>query len=775
MKALRTVLSIFVVLAVAVAAAGAADPPSLRKVDLSGEWRYLPYDGLTPLGDPALDDSAWPVMDLPSNWFLMGSKEYPAKLKAARPPLVLPDPEKFTAPDKDLGLDYAGTMWFRRSFDWAGASGRPVILDLDMVDYYAEVFINGVSAAKHEGYFQRWSVDITPYLRAGKNAIALKVSAPRLIVDPGEQFPISWPKHQDEVKGIFLSHDTRPGATTFRGQERSTGGVIRGIALRESAGLDLVQVNVFPLDVTEKSARLVIEATVRNWTSAPIRAVVQGEITPKNFSGDTRLPVKFTLTAAPGESQARAEVQISQPALWWSWDYGKPNLYQLAATLAGSGGEPLDQRSVPFGIRSISHDEHWVWRLNGQRIYLRGSNYISTQWLSQADRAWYERDVKLMVGANLNAMRIHAHLERPEFYEATDEAGILVWQDFPLQWGYTDDPAFHREAVKQAGDMVARYGSHPSIIVWCMQNEAPHAMDWMKKKVQDQNLALDEKLFARVHQLDPSRVTHRDSGTGDAHPYPGWYGGTVADFASYKGQPLITEYGAQALPGLETLRATFDEKMLWPQSEMDWEAWRFANFQPESNFGDAQIEKGKSLEEFIEHSQRYQANLVRFATECFRRGKWTTTTGIYQFMFSEDWPSITWAVVDYYRRPKAGYAALRDSMQPLLPSIAYAVSDPAQPLSLYVINDYLRPFAKTRLKWRVVDASGRPGPEESRTLDIAADSVMKVVELGTLPEVTAGKAQLTVWLEGASGQVLGRNHLDATDFVLRRAAPQPHP
>ena len=92
-----------------------------------------------------------------------------------------------------------------------------------------------------------------------------------------------------------------------------------------------------------------------------------------------------------------------------------------------------------------------------------------------------------------------------------------------------------------------------------------------------------------------------------------------------------------------------------------------------------------------------------------------------------------------------------------------------------VINDYPRPFAQARLKWRVADASGHPGPEQARTLDIPAGSVIKVVELGTLPEVTTGKAHLTVWLEDASGQVLGRNHLDATDFVLRRASPPPQP
>ena len=135
------------------------------------------------------------------------------------------------------------------------------------------------------------------------------------------------------------------------------------------------------------------------------------------------------------------EVKLDKPALWWSWDYGKPNLYTLDAALAGKGpGAPaaLDEKTVAFGVRSIARDDQWVVRLNGQRIYARGSNYISTQWLSQADRAFYEKEIKLALGANLKSLRVHAHLERPEFYEVADEMGVMIWQDFPLQWGYTD-------------------------------------------------------------------------------------------------------------------------------------------------------------------------------------------------------------------------------------------------------------------------------------------------------------------------------------------------
>jgi beta-mannosidase len=759
-------------MAIACAAAGSSAQVSAaqgRSLDLAGNWRFLPNNGPTSFAGLRVNDRAWPLMRLPSNWFLQGSTSYPANSDKG---LVSSGaPGDLWPVDPQAGLDWNGTVWFRRSFDWEPNSERNAILDLDMVDYLADVFVNGSYVGSHEGYFQKWSLDVSDQLRPGKNLIAIKVSAPELPFDMSARYPISWPKQQNQVKGIFLYHDTRPGATSARGQERSTGGILRGIALRESPGLDLVRVNVTSLDVSNASARLVVDATVRNWTSETVRASLSGEITSANFQSPTRLPVKLDVIAPPGESRFRTDVRIGKPALWWSWDFGKPNLYRLASklSLAGDSTQLLDRDTTLFGVRSITRDSAWVWRLNGKRIYPRGSNYISTQWLSQADRRWYARDVEMMIAANLNTMRVHAHLERPEFYEVADSAGLMIWQDFPLQWGYTDEPAFRVQAMRQAREMIDRYGGYPSIIVWSMHNEAPHAMSWMQKKDPHQNLALDNALDALAARLDSSRVHHRDSGTGDGHPYPGWYGGKVGDFAKLPKEPFITEYGAQALPIAETMRAMLPASELANLRDDRWEEWMFHNFQPQPTFETARIRRGAKLEDFIAASQRYQTQLTRFATEVYRRAKWKGNTGIYQFMFVDDWPSITWSVVDYFRKPKPGYAALTSSMQPVLPSIEYQIDDRDKPLALHIVNDLFTAFPKAALRWRVVEADGSAGPTTLRRLDIPADTAFKVVDLGSHPEVTKGTSRLEAWIEARDGRVLGKSSLTQDDFRDRPA------
>ncbi len=742
------------------AASGATAP---WKVDLAGPWKYLPYDGETDWASPAVDDGAWPSMELPSNWFLLGRKQYPPKAAADSPPPGTTDPGALQAEDSEAGLDYSGTVWFRRTFEWNGDGSRPVIVDFDMVDYYATVFVNGVAIGRHEGYFQHWSVDATRALRPGTNRIAVRVSAPRMAYDMAQQYPVSFPKVQDQIKGIFAYHDTRPGATSRRGQERSTGGILRGAAVRESSGVDLAELTVTPLDVSADAARLVVEATLRNWTAVEQKTTIDGVIRGATFAGETPIRVRFELSAKPGVTRGKAEVRVERPHLWWPWDYGRPDLYELEARATGAAGL-LDQKAVRFGVRSVSLDKDWVFRVNGQRVYPRGTNYIATQWLSQADAAFYSRDLKLMAGANLNAVRVHAHLERPEFYDLADELGMMVWQDFPLQWGYSDSPAFHEQARSQAEDMIRQYGDHASIVLWCMHNESPHAMEWMQKRAPDQNRALDDELAALARELDPSRVVHRDSGTGDAHTYFGWYEGKLEDILGAQLAPLVTEYGAASLPALDTLRTMFDAETLWPDAPRDWESWEFADFQQQTTFRVAKIRQGRNIGEFVANTQRYQAISVRFTTEVLRRRKWTQNTGVYQFMFVDDWPSITWSVVDYYRRPKLAYSALRQAMQRVLPSIEYDPRDPGKPITLHVVSDLLQPLPHAHVRWRAT-APGQPDRQGSVDLDIPADAVVRAADLGTVAAVASRKGRLDVRVESASGEVVGTAELGPDDFL----------
>jgi beta-galactosidase/beta-glucuronidase len=132
---------------------------------------------------------------------------------------------------------------------------------------------------------------------------------------------------------------------------------------------------------------------------------------------------------------------------------------------------------------------------------------------------------------------------------------------------------------------------------------------------------------------------------------------------------------------------------LWPGDDAGWEKWKYHDFQPHETFTLAKVPRGASVTVLIANTQRYQAELVQFAAESYRRQKHAPIGAIFQFMFNECWPSANWGIVDYWRRPKPGYAALVRAYQPVLPSIAWTPEEKltsAKPVTaaVWIVNDF---------------------------------------------------------------------------------------
>ena len=745
------------------------------RLSLDGIWRFLPGN-LASTGQYAenLDDSAWQPIRVPSNWYLQGH-------------------------------DLAGVAWYRHRFAApASLAGKTVRLVFQGVDYTADVWLNGVHLGFHEGYFQPFGFDVSRLLRLGRdNVLAVRVDSPN--EEPGRV----WSLHKRLIKGVLNHHDTRPGgAWSPRGQDGNTGGIWSSVELQVSDGAVLSDIRITPrigpaapagpdgraapttvadsggpAQASEQAVRAEIDlrlsmadgqaAFASGRRTRPPAGAVELELVlaPHNFAGPA---VRRVLRVDPAAGvPLRLALDAPAARLWWPAGHGAPNLYRLTVS-ARRGGRLLDRAERVFGFRSVAFDApSGTWTVNGRRLFLRGTNYIPTQWLSQMGAADYARDLQLMRAAHINAIRVHAHVGAEAFYRACDEAGLLVWQDFALQWGYQDTAALHREAARQAADMVGLLYNHPSIIAWSLHNEPPWDADWMRERYPDydprQNRLLDETLHGAVQAIDATRHVHRFSGT-DEHPWQGWYGGHWADFARPTAQPLITEFGAQALPNLASLRRFLSEDELWPDTEADWAKWAYHNFQKRETFEIARIEMGDTIERFIANSQAYQARLLTLASEALRRQKYRPVGSLFQFMFVESWPSMNWGVVDHWRQPKAGYAALQMAYQPLLPSIEwdrdrFAPGEPVR-LALWAVNDTWDRLPGARYAY-TLRALGGEAPIEAgeQALDIEPDSARKVMQLPEL-RLSAGDYELVAVIRSAAGAELARNR-----FAFRVAQP----
>ncbi|MBK7536958.1 MAG: glycoside hydrolase family 2 [Myxococcales bacterium] len=602
----------------------------MQPLSLAGPWRVTPsYDPAT----RALPVEARP-MTVPSNWY-------------------------------QQGWDQHGALWFARAVELpAGAAAWR--LELDAVDYQCDVFWDGQRLGSHTGYFAPFSFTVPN--TSGAHVLAIRVDSPL-------ETARNWSLHKTQIKGVLSHHDTRPGgAWSADGQDASTGGIWGGVRLAPAQTAWIDRPRVTTLRASAATAELQVTAEVTPLGAAP--AAVRWHVTS---------PIGATVASGDWTGRGRLEVSVTvrSPQLWWPREHGAAPLYKLHLS-AGA-----DRAATRFGIRTVVRDDNSRYRINGVPVFLRGTNYIGSLYLATLDRAVIQRDLDLMLRANINAVRVHAHVTSPAFYDLADELGLLVWQDFPLQWGYDDSPAFAQEAARQLHDMLELLGGHPSVIHWTAQNEAPWSSEWMTYKYPlydpDQNRHLSAVLSA-VLATDPSRPSQVNSGSAE-HAWMGWYSGSYRDFARPQAHPILTEFGAQALPTLTTLRTILQPHQLWPL-DANLAAWEYRNFQKHELTTIAKVQLGGSVEALIANTQAYQARLIQFAAENLRRQTWQPVTGIFHFMFVEHWPSMNWGIVDYLRTPKPGFSALRRAYQPVL-AMAYPYQKGA--LRLHVANDRSKP------------------------------------------------------------------------------------
>jgi beta-mannosidase len=699
-------------------------------IALSGTWKFKRGELGVAVGPISKEDiGLWEDIRVPANWYLEGK-------------------------------DISGIAWYSKNFTLPNEVARKSIsLNFSGVDYIAEVWLNGKYIGSHEGYFQPFSFDITKSMVFGKeNHLMVKVNSPL------EKMVEDWSLHKRYIKGIFGHHDTRPGgAWSARGQEKNTGGIWGAVNLEihDSAIIDEVKVTPrLNLPAHSANADIQLHVGLKQSTAKPV--TIQFSIKPFNFPSTQSVIKEVSQTLSPGFNSVYVPIKVEKPELWWPWDQGKPNLYQLTINIVADN-QVIETKTTTFGFRDVRYDKAKnEWRINGRRMFLRGTNYIATQWLSEMTPERFTQDIALMKAANINIVRVHAHVTADDYYRQCDEAGLLNWQDFPLQWGYLDDDAFTQNAIRQARDMVNIFYNHPSIIVWSLINEPTWDATWMVTKYKHynklQNKGLTDKLYQAIYPMDKTRYVHPYSASGE-HPWLGWYSGSWLDYAKPTDISIVAEFGAQALPGINNLRKIIDEPNLWPVTDEQWDLWEFHNFRRKETFQYAKVPKGSTPAEFIRNTQEYQSKLIKLAAESYRRQRYHPVSGIFQFMFVEDWPSMNWGIVDYWRLPKLGYAALKQAYQPVLPSIewkqeSYKRGETAN-FELWAINDLPTPYHDAQITYSL-----RTGNTllETHTFsaDIEADSGKKIKSL-SWNNLVPGHYELVHTISDNKGNNLGVN------------------
>jgi beta-mannosidase len=457
-------------------------------------------------------------------------------------------------------------------------------------------------------------------------------------------------------------------------------------------------------------------------------------------------------------------------------------MHRVTVDVTPLDGTPSDSRTVRTGLREVRM-KRWIATVNGERLFLKGSNQGPTRMaLAEATAAELERDVVLAKDAGLDLLRVHAHVSRPELYEAADRHGLLLWQDMPLQWGYARGA--RSQAARQARELVDLLGHHPSVAVWCGHNE-PMALDvepgtpldsprvagrfFVAQELPSFNkTVLDGSIKRTLERSDATRPVvahsgvfpHPGSGGTDTHLYFGWYHGDERDFPALCARfprlaRFVTEFGAQAVP--ET--ADFMEPQRWP--DLDWDRL-VRDHSLQKHIFDRHVPPAESatFETWRAATQAYQATVIRHHVEALRRLKYRPTGGFCQFSFADGHPGVTWSVLDHERVPKAGYHALAAACAPVIvtadrPDRVYPPGA-ALALDVHVVSDLRAPVegmvAKARLLW---EGGGHTWGWEG---DVPADSCVRVGTIQALVPELPGPFALELTLDGPNIKATNAYH-----------------
>jgi beta-mannosidase len=647
--------------------------------------------------------------------------------------------------------------------------GRRRWLTLDGLFYQGDVWLDGGYLGDTEGYFVPHTFEVTDPLRDRlEHVLAVEVTCA----------PERAKSAKRNLTGVFQHWDCLDPAW-------NPGGIWRPVRLTETGPVLISRLRVLCREATPDRAVVAFRATLDS--DARRTVCVRTEL--------GALDHELTQPLAAGVNELEWTVTVERPDLWWPRALGDAVLHDVTVGVdLPAAGTRSDVRRLRTGLRSVRM-RNWTCSVNGERLFLKGANQGPTRMaLAEASPDELRGDVGWALDAGLDLLRVHAHVSRPELYDAADERGLLLWQDMPLQWGYA--AGVRRPAVRQARAAVDLLGHHPSIAVWCGHNE-PMAIDTAAangdrgalrrstlRMVRAQQLptwnktVLDASIKRALEKADGTRPVVAHSGVAphlprldgtDSHLYFGWYWGEEHDLPGFaRALPrmvrFVSEFGAQAVPTADDSGdgAAFCEPHRWP--DLDWarlrdrhnlQKARFDRYVPPAEFG--------GFDAWRTATQRYQAELIRRHVEVLRRLKYRPTGGFAQFCLADGHPGVTWSVLDHDRRPKLGYEALRDACRPVIvvadrPPATVAPGE-ALALDVHVVSDLRVAVDDARVTARLEWPGGNH--EWRWAGDVPADSCVRVGTLQAVVPEADGPLRLDLELHLSRRDVIV-NHYRST-------------
>ena len=717
---------------------------------------------------------------------------------------VIPDPF-YDRNETECAWMEEKEWWYRLRFDMPDTplqTGERDQLVFHGVDTFATVWLNGKQLGKTNNMFHPWVYDVSKDLKYGaNNVLAICFDPPLQHVDKAQLPHYSeWGRNPERV----FMRKAQFGYGWDWGPRLPTIGLWRGVELRRErlATIGGVHFHTLHINSTEQQAVVAVRVELERFgTDAPLKVKLRLHDAENNKVAQQTLQVEGDV--------ATAYFIIDKPQLWWTHDLGTQYQYTLSAILLENETE-LAQHSQQIGIRTLELDQSvdtaepgtrfFRFVLNGVPVFARGACWIpADSFVGAIPDAHYEQLLTAARDGNMTMLRIWGGgiYEHDIFYELCDRLGIMVWQDFMFACAMypEDNPAFVESVREEAVYQVRRLRNHPSLALWCGNNENQWLHDrrnWQQGYQQVPGaLYYHEILPQVVAQWDGAIAywpgspyggnDHASMFDGNRHNWEVWHGNgyhrmfgqepvrentpeavSYLRYAEDMGR-FISEFGMHAAPVRSTLERVIPPEQLYHHSpSMDHH-----NKDNPKNKGD-NLMLGvtglpQSLEEYIDYSMIAQAEGLKFGVEHFRRRK-PHCSGALIWQFNDCWPVLSWSMMDYYGFGKASYYTIRRAYEPVIASFKSLADGTVE---LWITNDSLQAIIDTAIVY-LHTFNGEQIRTENIPYQIAANHSQVIVRWDNLD----AQADRVLWVRSAGGKFANNRHFFAMmkDFIHK---PQP--
>ena len=639
---------------------------------------------------------------------------------------LIPNPFKR---DNEKKLQWIGEKNWTYRCDFEPKKGilnkKNQVIYFEGIDTYADIFLNGEKILSPNNMFHPWEAEISNLLKDGKNELKICFRSPTKEVSD-QMGKLNYQLPADNDQAGKTSPYTRKAPYHYGwdwGPCFVTSGIWRQVSISGWDCWYVIHSSIVNTKVTPHSAQLAMELEVFSEINENATILIEE---PKS---ETLL--KISIELKKGKNFFREDFSITNPDLWWPSGHGDQPLYTFSLSVESSTNHVQVLKRI--GIRDVfikrERDEKgksFEIHINGKPIFSKGANWIpADSFTTRIKPDDYEKLIATARDANMNTLRIWGGgIYEPDiFYELCDEMGIMVWQDFMFACSmYPAHKEFLASVEREAEYQVKRLKSHPSIILWCGNNEiASGWLSWgwkeeLPSSVWDDYKKIFHDLLPNVcEKLDPERLYWPSSpghsltppesdqiyGSGDNHFWGVWHGGDGFDAFEENIGRFLSEYGMQSFPEIGTIMKFAEEKDLDINSIVMKDRQKASlgtgnlikyiedYFSPQTDF--------RSI---VVLSQIMQAFAIKAAVEIHRRSM-PFCMGTLYWQFNDCWPAISWSSVDYF----GNWKALHYHAKRFFNEIIIVIHEKEERIHISVINDKHKKV-ESRIKFQLSTFEG---------------------------------------------------------------------